>query len=216
MSMSKKRRNSGIILVLTGQSGVGKNTLINFLVRKAGYLQYPAYTTRPRRIEAGEVDGVDYRFVTDREFDRLVANHEMHDVLTFNGFRYASPISDFRQHLSDGTKLVLHLAAESALALKRKLGEGVCVVHISAPSLEDRAERLSRRGTGAAELLQRMGEDQTKAEFARLCDLLVVNKTDQAESVADQVSAFVEAHYQNRLKSGRPRKKLAATVEAWT
>lgn len=180
---------SGFILILSGPSGVGKNTLINFLIAKAGLKQYAAYTTRPAR--AGEVNGVDYKFVSEAEFEKLRTQYEFHDIVRIGDHLYGSPLIDFQAHLERNDRLVLHLTVSSALALKKKM-PSVYVVFVSPPDPHEAVNRMKRRGMSREDMKVRLSQEPTDFQLSGQCDLVIVNHTGRPEEAADQIFAFLK------------------------
>jgi guanylate kinase len=141
------------LLVLSGPSGVGKTTLVRRLRERYPHLwvSVSATTRFPR---PGEVDGVHYSFVTDDEFDRLVAGDELLEWATFAGHRYGTPRRPVEQRLRDGVPVVLEIDLQGARQVRRRLPDAL-LVFVAPPSWEELVRRLSGRGTEPPDVVER-------------------------------------------------------------
>ena len=87
-----------------------------------------AYTTRPIRVN--EINGVDYHFVSEKEFSRLLKSSDFFDVIEVNGYRYGTPLQSFESTINGNETKVITLAIESAINLKRTFGNKVKIVYL--------------------------------------------------------------------------------------
>jgi guanylate kinase len=157
------------VFVITGPSGVGKGTLIAGLMRRLPNLELSisATTRKPR---PGERDGVDYHFLDDPTFDRLVEDGEFIEHASYSGRRYGTLRSELEQRIATGTPVVLEIEVQGARQVRDSLPEAV-QVFIEPPSIDALRQRLSRRGTDVPEEVQRRlavaeRELEAKHEFA--------------------------------------------------
>lgn len=174
------------VTVISGPSGVGKGTVVKAL---AG--AYPqvwvsvSVTTRPPR--AGEQDGVDYHFVDEAEFDRLIASDGLLEWASVHGSaRYGTPSEPVQQALDAGRRVILEIELQGARQVRRRL-PGARYVFLTAPDRETLVGRLRHRGTETEEQVRRRlqtAEDELAAagEF----DHVVVND-DLGQTVAELV-----------------------------
>jgi len=141
----------GKMVILSGPSGVGKDTLLdrwieaNPLVRRV-----VTYTTRPPR--EGERDGIDYHFVTERRFQELVREGAFWEHKNVHGNLYASPKKDTEQMVAEGLIAVLKIDVQGALSVMPLCPEAVSVF-IMPPSMEELERRIVGRGTESDESL---------------------------------------------------------------
>jgi guanylate kinase len=175
--------------VIAGPSGVGKGTVVRELLERdpSIWLSVSA-TTRPPR--AGEVDGVDYRFVTRAEF---VATRDAGGFLEWfdvYGELYGTPRAPVEAHLAAGQDVVLEIDVQGALAVKQAHPDAV-LVFVKPPSREEQRRRLVARGVDdPAEIERRLGAAETEEAEARSFDAVVVN--DDVDTAVSEVAGILE------------------------
>ncbi|MGC9530079.1 MAG: guanylate kinase [Candidatus Bipolaricaulaceae bacterium] len=182
----------GIALVVTGPSGAGKSSVIAELLRADPGLRFAvSATTRPRRPD--EVDGRDYAFVTDREFDRMLADGELLEWTVYQGHRYGTPRSQLEGPLADGRDVVLNVEVSGALAVAGAgLRRPVVLVFLVPPSWEELARRIQARETESqAALRQRLAIARREVQQIHHFHYLVVN--DRLEETASTLAAILAA-----------------------
>ncbi|GHJ20481.1 guanylate kinase [Streptomyces albus] len=156
--------------MLSGPSGVGKSTVVAHM-RKAHpevWLSVSATTRKPR---PGERHGVQYFFVDDEEFDKLVANGELLEWAEFAGNRYGTPRQAVLEHLERGEPVLLEIDLQGARLVKQSMPEAQ-LVFLAPPSWEELVRRLTGRGTEPPEVIERRlaaarTELAAEAEFDR-------------------------------------------------
>ncbi|MBL8064337.1 MAG: guanylate kinase [Chthonomonadaceae bacterium] len=173
---------NGRVLIVSGPSGVGKDTVIeawqaaNPLVRRV-----VAYTTREPR--PGETAGEDYIFVTDSEFEDLVNSNGFLEHKSVHGARYGTPKATVERLLSEGKIAVLKIDVQGALEVM-SLDSEIQSVFLLPPSQADLENRLRSRGTESDEkILERLANAQEEMALAHCYDHPIVN-----DSVAECVS----------------------------
>lgn len=166
------------LTVLSGPSGVGKRSVIAEVRRSHPevWLSVSVTTRAPR---AGEVDGVDYHFVDDREFDRLVAAGELLEHATFAGNRYGTPRPPVVQRLAAGLPALLEVELQGARQVRRAMPDAF-LVFLAPPSYDELARRLTGRGTETDdEIARRLAVAKTELAAEGEFDDVVVNTTVQ-------------------------------------
>ncbi len=137
------------MFVITGPSGVGKGTLIRGLLARVPELELSvSATTRPPR--AGEVDGIDYHFLTAEQFAEHVEAGDFVEHATYSGNRYGTLRSELDRRVTAGTPVVLEIEVQGARQVRRAMPDAV-QVFIAPPSIEALRARLVGRGTDDAE-----------------------------------------------------------------
>ena len=174
--------------MITGPSGVGKGTLIRGLLERVPKLALSvSATTRPPR--PGEVDGVDYHFLSADEFERRVAAGEFVEHARYSGHRYGTLRSELERQLAAGVPVVLEIEVQGARQVRAAIPDAVAVF-IAPPSREALRARLVGRGTDTPEqvrerLLLAERELAAQPEFAHV----VVN--DRLEDAVSELVAIV-------------------------
>ena len=194
-----KLNRRGLLIVLSGPSGVGKGTVRKALFDMKGHnLTYSvSMTTRPKR--PGEVDGVDYYFTTKEEFEDRIKNNKFLEYAEFVGNYYGTPLDKVNEKLDDGHEVVLEIEVEGALQVKRKVPDCV-MIFIVPPSKEDLYKRLKSRGTESDDIINKRIEKANR-EFkkAKFYDYIVVN--DEVNNAADRILAIIRAEHARTYRS---------------
>jgi len=141
------------LTVLSGPSGVGKSTVVAELNRTCPgiWISVSVTTRRPR---PGEVDGREYHFVDDGEFDRLVADGALLEWAQFAGNRYGTPREPLNRKLEAGAACLLEIDLAGARQVKRAVPDAR-LVFLAPPSWDELVRRLTGRGTESAEVMDR-------------------------------------------------------------
>ena len=184
--MSKR----GVLLVISGPSGVGKGTIINKLFDMDDnlYFSVSATTRKPR---PGEIDGVHYSFKTVEEFENDIKTGEMLEYAQFSGNYYGTPRSAVEKKLSQGKDVVLDIEIQGAKNVKRLMPEAV-LVYILPPSIEELKSRLFGRNTETEESANRRLQTAYSElhEAPEVYDYFIVN--DVVESAATRIEEILD------------------------
>ena len=165
---------NGKLFVISGSSGVGKGTLLKELLAKNPDLKLSiSVTTRnPRQ---GEVDGVNYFFVSRDEFEASIKNGEFLEWAEFNGNYYGTKEMYVQKTLSRRENLILEIETKGALQIKQKLPNAI-LIFILPPSFEELEHRLRGRNTEDEQTIQgRLHEAFREIECSKQYDYRVVN-----------------------------------------
>jgi guanylate kinase len=174
--------------VLAGPSGVGKGTVVAQLRRRHPevWLSVSA-TTRPPR--PGEVDGVDYRFLSDAAFDAEVATGGMLEWAEFSGHRYGTPADPVRRRLDADVPVLLEIDLQGARQVRSSQPEALLVM-LAPPDPEELRRRLIGRGTeDAATVDRRLRRAVEELAAAGEFDAVLVN--DDVEPTVDRLVALM-------------------------
>ena len=176
------------LTVLSGPSGVGKSTVVAHLrkVHPEVWLSVSATTRRPR---PGETHGVQYFFVDDEEFDKLIANGELLEWAEFAGNRYGTPRRAVLAHLERGEPVLLEIDLQGARLVKQAM-PSARLVFLAPPSWEELVRRLTGRGTEAPEVIERRLEAaRTELAAEEEFDATLVNTS--VEDVSAELLALM-------------------------
>ena len=140
---------SGVLVVFSGPSGSGKGTVLAeyFKAHPEAAFSVSATTRAPR---PGEVDGVNYHFVTRERFEEMIRAGEVLEHTQYNGNYYGSPAGPIRQELAAGRDVVLEIEVEGAMQVRQRFPEAV-LIFVAPPSYRELEARLTGRGTESPE-----------------------------------------------------------------
>ena len=184
--------DGAMLVIISGPSGVGKDTIIEALKRRSHDPEYHyvvTCTTRAKR--PGEVDGVDYEFLDRRTFAARQAAGEFLESTRVHKNWYGTPRSQVREALAAGRDVVLKIDVEGAQVVKEKV-PGALLIFIVPPSLEDLFHRLRSRATETADELE-LRQRNAAIELARQedYDYVVTNETGQVEGTAEVIDEII-------------------------
>jgi guanylate kinase len=185
------RRNSRLT-VLSGPSGVGKSTVVAELRRSSPeiWISVSVTTRRPR---PGEVNGREYYFVDDREFDRMVAAGELLEWAEFAGNKYGTPKEPVRRRLELGLPTLLEIDLSGARQVRQAMGDDALFVFLEPPSWEELVRRLTSRATEPPEVVRRRLE-VAKEELAAAGEFDVTLVNTSVEDVCRQMVTLINSY----------------------
>lgn len=183
----------GIVLVVVGPSGVGKGTVVRWITSHYdNFALSVSVTTRPPR--PGEREGEHYFFLTERQFDRLLAQDGLLEWAKVHGtYRYGTPRDTVESLLDGGTNVILEIDVQGMRQVRRKINR-VVTVFLLPPSFAELQARLEGRGTeDGREIARRLASAKREMKAQDECDAVVVNDevSAAAQSIVDLVFASV-------------------------
>lgn len=185
--------NKGTLYVLSAPSGCGKGTVLGELFKRTDNVFYSvsATTRAPRE---GEVDGVNYYFVTKERFLELVRNDGMLEYATFVDNYYGTPKAPIEEKLAEGKDVILEIETAGAMMVKAVCPEAVLIFMLP-PSIEELAHRLEGRGTETEEVIQkRVTQAYREIRLANNYDYVFVND-NLSEAVDDLMMIMKSAKH---------------------
>jgi len=179
-----ERAKSGVLLVVSGPSGVGKTTVCRRLAERLDAFLSVSLTTRPRREE--ETDGQDYWFVSTGEFERRIEQGSVLEYACVYGDQYyGTPVEPVVEALDAGRVVILEIEIDGTLQVKRRF-PGAIGVYMLAPTPGEQRNRLvGRQQDSARAVAERLGKADGEIRYARDCgayEHFLVN-ADVAETV---------------------------------
>jgi len=180
----------GLLIVVSGPSGVGKGTVREKLFNTPNHnLHYSiSMTTRAPRI--GEVDGIDYFFVSKDEFLTRVKDDAMLEWAEFVGNYYGTPLDYVEKSRLEGKDVVLEIEVQGAMQVKNKVRDGL-FVFLAPPSIEELENRLLTRGTEDIEVIKkRIDKARNELPLADSYDYVVIN--DNVDSAVSEILDIIE------------------------
>ncbi|RLK64038.1 guanylate kinase [Atopobacter sp. AH10] len=197
----------GLLIVLSGPSGVGKGTVRAKIFEKSQKFSYSiSATTRKKRV--GEEDGKDYFFKTREEFEEMINNEDLLEYAEYVGNYYGTPLSYVEEQLANGRDVFLEIEVQGALKVREKMPEGI-FIFLTPPNLEELYNRIVCRGTDASDVIEkRMLKAKEELELITLYDYAVVN--DQVDEAVRKIEAIIESEH---LKVSRVLGTIKKEVE---
>ncbi|MBQ1230292.1 MAG: guanylate kinase [Clostridia bacterium] len=181
----------GLMLVVSGPAGSGKGTVNGRLSKMDGYAFSVSATTRAPR--PGEVDGVNYHFISREEFEERIARGDMLEHTSYCGNYYGTPLKEALEVLEEGKNLILEIEVEGAMNVKRLYPEAVLIMLLP-PTFAVQEWRLRHRGTETEEVIQRrLARTREELELLGEYDYIVYNRPDCAEDCVEDIRAIVRA-----------------------
>ena len=189
---SQQSKATGLFVVLSGSSGVGKDAVLNRMKE----LRFPCHyvvtaTTRPRR--AGESHRIDYYFTSESEFQEMVQRGELLEWAEVYGNWYGVPKQEIRQALEAGKDAIVRVDVQGAATIK-KLLPGAVLIFLASSSKKEYEERLRQRKTESdADLKLRIESIEEEINSLPLFDYVVVNRQGELDSAVSEITAIVTA-----------------------
>ncbi len=165
--------SKGTLFIVSGPSGCGKGTVLAEILKQDNVYYSVSATTRTPR--PGEINGVNYHFLSKDEFEKLIENGGMLEYANYCGNYYGTPKKPVEDMLAEGKNVILEIEVQGALKVMEKCPEAVSVF-ILPPSLKELRRRLHKRGTETEEVIEkRIGEAAGEIRKAVNYDYVMIN-----------------------------------------
>jgi guanylate kinase len=169
------REKKGAILILSGPSGCGKSTLLKEVYKDIGDYYFSISTTT-RAPRTGEVNGIDYFFVTKEEFEKDIENNDFMEYALVHGNYYGTSLKPINKALDEAKLVIFDIDVQGHEIVRKKLDAIVTSVFITTPSLKVLEERLNTRNTDSIDIIEnRIKNAKGEVEFFQDYDYLIIN-----------------------------------------
>ena len=184
----------GLLIVLSGPSGVGKGTVIKELMKNDDLKLSYSISMTTRKPRNGEVDGVNYFFVDRDTFLKAIDDGELLEHAEFVGNMYGTPVSYVEKLRNEGRNVLLEIEVQGARQVKKKCPDALSIFIIP-PSMEELASRIRGRNSEPEEIVQQR-LDKAKKEMEMVTQYKYVVCNDDVILASDIISAIIKRHMQ--------------------
>jgi len=181
-----------LLIVLSGPSGVGKDAVLARMRKSGCHLHYViTATTRPKR--AREKNGVNYHFLSRKEFQQMIDKHQFLEWANVYGNYYGVPKDEITSALSKGVDTIVKVDVQGAATIKKILPQAV-FIFLMPPSMEELKKRLRRRRSESSEdLALRLERAKGEIKSLPLFDYVITSHQNKLDEVVSQIDAIIAA-----------------------
>ena len=181
-----------LLIVLSGLSGVGKDTVLAGL-RQSGLPLVISVSAATRARRAYEKDGIDYYFVSNEKFQEMIDSNQLLEWATVYGNRYGIPREPVRKALQSGKDVIVKIDVQGAATIKKNLPQAV-FVFLSTLTLEELEKRLRKRRTESpAELELRLKTAGKELGQLSMFDYIIINREGEIDRTIADIKAIIAA-----------------------
>ncbi len=197
----------GLLIVISGPSGAGKGTVCKALLKEVKDLNISiSMTTRKPRV--GEIDGINYYFVQENYFKKMVEERELLEYAKVYDNYYGTPKRKVLEKLNQGKDVILEIDIQGALKVKSQFSEGV-FIFIVPPSMEELKNRIKKRGTETEEeVAKRFQSSYKEINYVSKYNYIVIN--DEIEKAVERVKSIIIAE---KCRVDRLKDTVLKTIE---
>lgn len=184
-----KQKEKGLLIVVSGPSGAGKDTIVNEVVKIKNINAWISISMTSRSPRGQEENGKEYFFVTREEFEDNISKNNFLEYAEYNGNYYGTPKHKIEEYLNKGIDVILIIEIQGALQIKELIPEAL-FIFIMPPSMEELKKRLIARGTDSPDkIISRFKTAYQEINEVTKYNYVVVN--DDLENAVDKVSAIL-------------------------
>lgn len=184
------RSSQPLLVVLSGPSGVGKDAVVTTM-RKSGRPFHCVITATTRPERAGERNGVDYHFLSEREFQHMIDQHQFLEWANVYGNCYGVPKDEIASALSKGVDVIVKVDVQGARTIKKILPQAV-FIFLMPPSVEELEERLRKRHSeSSADLALRLAKARKEMQSVQHFDYVITSHQHKLDEIVSQIEAIV-------------------------
>ena len=199
--------NKGLVFIISGPSGSGKDTLLAQLFKKRPEIKFSISSTT-RNMREGEKQGEKYDFITREKFENMIKNNELLEYNEYVGNYYGTPSEPVKKASDNGFDMMIEVDVNGAFNIRKKLPQAQSIF-IMPPSFEELERRLTGRGTETREVIEeRMKNSLNEIKRATEYDYIVVN--GDIEKAVDDIISIIES---NHLKLENQKKIIDEVLE---
>jgi guanylate kinase len=197
--------SKGLLIVLSGPSGVGKGTVCTALRSSNSEIVYSVSATT-RQPRDGEVEGINYFYKSHNQFREMIEHDELLEWAEYVGNYYGTPRSFVNETIHSGNDIILEIEVQGALQVKERFPQGV-FIFLLPPSLEELKSRITNRGTESEQTISdRMNVAVEELKLLENYDYAVVN--DKISSACSKIQAIITAEHSKR-------ERMLPQVQKW-
>jgi guanylate kinase len=189
----KESYEKGLLIVLSGPSGVGKGTVCAALRKRKNENLIYSVSATTRKPREGEQEGINYFFKTHEQFQEMIKKDALLEWAEYVGNYYGTPRQFVENMLNEGKDVILEIEVQGALQVKEKFPEGI-FIFLAPPDLKELRSRITGRGTETEESISnRMEAARGEIELMDKYNYVVVN--DEVEKACQRIEAIVIAEH---------------------
>lgn len=199
-------QNKGLLIVISGFSGVGKGTVVSELLKRYPDLYSLSISATTRPMRPGEEEGVHYFYRTREAFENMIASDSLLEFAEYNGNYYGTPKDYVLSEMESGKNVILEIEVQGALKIRQKFPEAF-LIFILPPDARSLYERLVKRGTETEDVIRnRMKRALVEAEYAPYYHVCPVN--DDLEKCIEETHSLII----NKQKEMEERRRLLSSI----
>ena len=201
----------GLLIVLSGPSGVGKGTVRAAIFSKEEQKFVYSISATTRLPRTGETDGVDYFFKTREEFEQMIQNKQLLEYAEYVGNYYGTPLEYVENTLATGKDVFLEIDVQGAIQVRELMPDGV-FIFLTPPDLNELESRIVNRGTDSDEVIaKRMKTAREELELMKYYDYSVVN--DTVDNAVQKIEAIIQTEHLRIIRNLDTREELEEILE---